>query len=325
MTSFIYRETLMNHLLIYGNAYSQIIRDGGGRVVSLHPLMPDRMRVSRENGKLIYTYWLNHNERSDGEHESGIITFPKEKILHIPGLGFDGLVGYSPIALAKNAVGMAIAAEEYGASFFANGASPSGVLEHPSSIGKNIDKVREAWDVIHKGTKNSGKIAVLEGGLKYTPLSVSPEEAQFLQTRKFQLNEIARIFRVPPHMIGDLEKSSFSNIEQQSLDFVKHCINPWVTRWEQAMWQNLLSPSEQRSGLYIKFNLDGLMRGDYETRMKGYSIGIQNGFFSPNDIRRLEEMDEIPAEEGGDAFLVNGNMKSVKKAAFGEQLEENHA
>ena len=161
-------------------------------------------------------------------------------VLHIPGLGFDGLVGYSPIAMAKNAIGLAIATEEYGAKFFANGAAPSGVLEHPGTI-KDPSRVREAWQSQFGGSSNSGKVAVLEEGMKYTPISISPEQAQFLETRKFQINEIARIFRVPPHMVGDLEKSSFSNIEQQSLEFVKYTLDPWVTRWEQSMSRALLT------------------------------------------------------------------------------------
>jgi HK97 family phage portal protein len=205
---------------------------------------------------------------------------------------------------------MAIATENYGAGFFANGANPGGVLEHPGAI-KDPAKVRDAWEVLYKGAQNSGKVAVLEDGLKFSTVSIPPEAAQFLETRKFQLNEIARIFRVPPHMIGDLDKSSFSNIEQQSLEFVKYCVNPWIIRWEQAMWQNLI-PLAEKDTHFIKFNLDGLLRGDYETRMKGYAIGIQNGFFSPNDVRKLENMNEIPAERGGFNYMVNGNMVKLE-------------
>ena len=165
-------------------------------------------------------------------------------VLHIPGLGFDGLVGYSPIAMAKNAIGMAIACEEYGAKFFANGAAPGGVLEHPGTI-KDPQRVRESWQSTFGGSGNANKIAVLEEGMKYTPIGISPEQAQFLETRKFQINEIARIFRVPPHMVGDLEKSSFSNIEQQSLEFVKYTLDPWVIRWEQSIQRSLLSADEK--------------------------------------------------------------------------------
>lgn len=306
MTSFVFRETLMAHLLLWGNAYAQILRDGGGRVIGLYPLLPDKMDVNRSpSGEIYYTYWRDMDEGRKRE-ESGMVVFSKDDVLHIPGLSFNGLVGYSPIALAKNAVGMAIATENYGASFFANGATPSGILEHADSI-KDPAKVRNAWEVIYKGSGNANKVAVLEDGLKFHSISIPPEQAQFLQTRKFQLNEIARIFRIPPHMIGDLERSSFNNIEHQSLEFVKYTLDPWVVRWEQAMRQSLLLPSE-KGRYFIKFNLDGLLRGDYETRMNGYRIGVQCGFFSPNDVRRLEDMNEIPAEEGGNNYMVNGNM-----------------
>ena len=310
MTSFVFRETLMSHLLIYGNAYAQIMRDGTGRVTGLYPLLPNKMDVWRgDSGEIYYTYWRELDETRTRQ-EGGGITLRKDQVLHIPGLSFNGLVGYSPIALAKNAVGMAIATENYGAGFFANGANPGGILEHPNSI-KDPTKVRDAWEVLYKGAHNSGKVAVLEDGLKFHPVSIPPEAAQFLETRKFQLNEIARIFRVPPHMIGDLDKSSFSNIEQQSLEFVKYCVNPWIVRWEQALWQSLILPSEKDT-YFVKFNLDGLLRGDYETRMKGYAIGIQNGFFSPNDVRKLENMNDIPEERGGFNYMVNGNMVKLE-------------
>ncbi len=311
MSSFVFRETLMTHLLLWGNAYAQIIRNGKGEVVALYPLMPNKMTVDRdEKGHLYYSY-----NRSDDEAptmKGSTVILRPEDVLHVPGLGFDGLVGYSPIAMAKNAIGLAIATEEYGAKWFANGAAPSGVLEHPGTI-KDPSRVRDAWQSQFGGSSNSGKIAVLEEGMKYTPITIAPEQAQFLETRKFQINEIARIFRVPPHMVGDLEKSSFSNIEQQSLEFVKYTLDPWVVRWEQSIMRRLLSPDEKRA-YYVKFNLDGLLRGDYQSRMNGYAIGRQNGWMSANDIRELENLDRIPAEEGGDLYLINGNMLPLKNA-----------
>ncbi|MBF0714953.1 phage portal protein [Gemella palaticanis] len=302
MTSFIFRETLMTHLLLWGNAYAQIIRNGKGDVLGLYPLMPDKMKVDRdENNTIFYEYTTN----------DGKVKLTTQDVLHIPGLGFDGLVGYSPIAMAKNAIGMAIAAEEYGAKFFSNGATPSGILEHPGTV-KNAEILRESWTRGFSGN-NSHKVAILEEGMKYTPISISPNEAQFLETRKFQINEIARIFRVPPHMVGDLEKSSFSNIEQQSLEFVKYTLDPWVIRFEQAFNRRLLKDKE-KSKFYIKFNLEGLLRGDYQSRMNGYAIGRQNGWMSANDIRKLENLDKIPKEEGGDLYLINGNMLPLKHA-----------
>ena len=311
MSSFVFRETLMTHLLLWGNAYAQIIRNGKNEIVALYPLMPNKMSVDRdENGRLYYTYYRGSDEAI--KNKEFAVTLQPSDVLHIPGLGFDGLVGYSPIAMAKNAIGMAIACEEYGAKFFANGAAPGGVLEHPGTI-KDPQRVRESWQSTFGGSGNANKIAVLEEGMKYTPIGISPEQAQFLETRKFQINEIARIFRVPPHMVGDLEKSSFSNIEQQSLEFVKYTLDPWVIRWEQSIQRSLLN-SEEKKKYFAKFNVEGLLRGDYQSRMNGYAIGRQNGWMSANDIRELENLDRIPAEDGGDLYLINGNMLPLKNA-----------
>lgn len=314
MTSFVFRETLMTHLLLWGNAYAQIIRNGRGEVIALYPLMADRMEVGRDqSGQIYYEYRLS----SEDAHtmKGSTVRLGPTDVLHIPGLGFDGLVGYSPIAMAKNAIGMAIACEEYGAKFFANGAAPSGVLEHPGTI-KDPSRIRESWQSTFGGSSNANKVAVLEEGMKYTPISISPEQAQFLETRKFQIDEIARIFRVPPHMVGDLDKSSFSNIEQQSLEFVKYTLDPWVARWEQAMVRSLLSVEEKKR-YFIKFNVDGLLRGDYQSRMTGYATARQNGWMSANDIRELENLDRIPEEDGGDLYLVNGNMMKLQDAGLG--------
>ena len=305
MSSFVFRETLMTHLLLWGNAYAQIIRNGKGEVVALYPLMPNRMTVDRDSsGQLFYSYQMSNSDAPT--MPGGTVILKPSDVLHVPGLGFDGLVGYSPIAMAKNAIGLAIATEEYGAKFFANGATPGGLLEYPGTV-KDPDRVRESWNKGFSGSQNAGKVAILEEGMKYTPISIAPEQAQFLETRKFQINEIARIFRIPPHMIGDLEKSSFSNIEQQSLEFVKYTLDPWVVRWEQSLSRALFTP-EEKSRYFFKFNVEGLLRGDYQSRMNGYATARQNGWMSANDIRELENLDRIPAEEGGDLYLINGNM-----------------
>ena len=319
MTSFVFRETLMTHLLLWGNAYAQIIRNGKGEIIALYPLMPNRMIVDRDDkGQLYYQY---NTSKDDAPTMNGsMVNLKPSDVLHIPGLGFDGLVGYSPIAMAKNAIGMAIACEEYGAKFFANGATPGGILEHPGTV-KDPKRVRESWTSAFGGSSNANKVAVLEEGMKYTPISISPEQAQFLETRKFQINEIARIFRVPPHMVGDLEKSSFSNIEQQSLEFVKYTLDPWVARWEQAIVRSLFS-TDEKTQYFVKFNVDGLLRGDYQSRMNGYAIGRQNGWMSANDIRELENLDRIPEEEGGDLYLINGNMTKLKDAGIFAGKEE---
>ena len=304
MTSFVWRETMLSHLLLWGNSYCQIIRNGRNGIVGLYPLLPDHMEVDRDSkGRLTYTYTTG---------EGRIVRLAPEEVLHIPGLGFDGVMGYSPIALEKSAVGLSIAAEEYGSKFFGNGAMPSGVLTHPNTV-KDPKRLRESWNAAYGGSANSGKVAILEESMSFTPISIPNDAAQFLETRKFQVTEICRIFRVPPHMIGDLERATFSNIESQNISFAVHTIRPWLVRIEQAMNRALFSESEKAGSssgrrYYAQFNLDGLMRGDYKSRMEGYAIARQNGWMSANDIRELENLNPIPAEDGGDMYLVNGNM-----------------
>ena len=312
MTSFVFRETLMAHLLLWGNAYAQIIRDGAGRVACLYPLLPSKMTVERgDDNRLWYNYTAGNDANPNLPPTQ--VKFRREDILHIVGLGFDGLIGYSPIAMAKNAIGLSIACESFGNNFFANGARPSGILKTPTLI-KDPEKLRESWQSMYGG-ENAGKVAILEEGMTYESISIPPEDAQFLETRKFQIAEIARIFRVPPHLIGDLDRATFSNIENQSLEFVKYTLNPWVVRWEQALCKSLLSPSE-KIRYFIKFNVDGLMRGDYQSRMQGYATARQNGWLSANDIRELEDLNPISDADGGNLYLINGNMTKLNDAGI---------
>ena len=269
MSSFVFRETLMTHLLLWGNAYAQIIRNGKGEVIALYPLMPNRMVVDRDiHGQLYYQYTRSTEEAPTMKGVT--VNLPPSDVLHIPGLGFDGLVGYSPIAMAKNAIGMAIACEEYGAKFFANGARPSGILTHPNTV-KDPAALRASWNAAYGGSGNASRVAVLEEGMTFTPLSIPNNEAQFLETRKFQVTEICRIFRVPPHMIGDLERATFSNIESQNISFAVHTIRPWLVRIEQAVNRALI-PENEKGRFYAQFNIDGLMRGDYKSRTRRVTI-----------------------------------------------------
>lgn len=316
MTSFIFRETLMTHLLLYGNCYAQIQRDNGGRVIGLYPLLPSRMTVERDdNNQIVYRYTPTTSESQFDK--STQVTLARYNVLHIPALGFNGLIGFSPIAMARNAIGVAIATEEFGAKFFENGARPSGVLEHPATV-KNFDKLREEWQKIYGGSQNAGKVAILEEGMKYQSISIPPNDAQFLDTRKFQLNEIARIFRIPPHMLADLERATFSNITHQSLEFVMYSLMPWLSRWEQSLCKSLFLNSE-RGRFFVKFSVEGLLRGDYETRMRGYQLAIQNGIMSVNEVRELEDFNRISAEAGGDYHLVNGNVAKLEDAGAAYQ------
>ena len=320
MTSFSYREAVMMHLLLWGNSYSQIIRDGKNGVLGLYPLLPENVEVDRaDNGEIYYIYHA-YTDETPGETNKDIY-FKREEVLHIPGLGFNGLVGFSPIAMMKNALGTTLAVEKYGSSFFRNGAQPSGVLEHPGVL-KDPAKIRDNWSAVYGGANNAHKVAVLEEGMSYKPISLPPEDSQFLSTREFGVEEICRIFRVPPHMVQDLKRATFSNIEHQSIDFVQHTLMPWLTRIEQAIIKDVLQEEEQEE-YFPKFNVDGLLRGDYQSRMNGYAVGFSNGFLSPNDIRRLENMDLIPAEDGGDDYYLNGSYVKLKDAgkAYGANAE----
>lgn len=275
MTSFVFRETLMSHLLIWGNAYAQIIRNGKGEALSLYPLLPNKMSVERDSNGVLYYVYSRYTDENPNMKKMGDITLRQEDVLHISGLGFDGLIGYSPIAMARNAVGMTMACEEYGAGFFANGANPGGVLEYPGVL-KDPVKVRDSWNAVYRGTTNAHKIAVLEEGMKYQQIGIPSEEAQFLE-------------------------------------FVKYTLDPWVIRWEQALKKSLFLPEEKKE-FFIKLNVDGLLRGDYQSRMNGYAIGRQNDWLSTNDIREMEDMNPLPEEKGGNLYLVNGAMTKLKDA-----------
>ena len=304
MTSFIWREQMMTQILLRGNSYSQIVRNGKTAIMSIYPLLSSNMTVDRDDsGALTYKYQMA---------DENTITLSPAEVLHIPGMGFDGIMGYSPIALMKTTLGLTLAAEEYGSKVFGNGATPAGVLTHPNRL-KDPEKLRNAWNAAYGGSANAGKIAILEEGMKFERISMPNSEAQFLETRKFQVSEICRIYRVPPHMVGDLEHATFSNIEHQSISFAVHTIRPWLVRIEQSMNKALFSKNE-RGKYFVKFNMDGLMRGDYKSRMEGYAIARQNGWMSADDIRGLENLNPIGAAKGGEEYLVNGNMIPIKQA-----------
>ena len=311
MTSFSFREVMMVQLLLWGNCYAQIIRDGRNGIIGLYPLLPENMEVDRNDKGEIYYIYHAYTDEAPGETNKDIY-FRSDEIFHVPGMGFNGLVGFSPIAMMKNSLGTTLAVEKYGSSFFKNGAQPSGVLEHPGVL-KDPSKIRENWSSVYGGANNAHKVAVLEEGMQYKPISLPPEDSQFLSTREFGVEEICRIFRVPPHMVQDLKRSTFNNIEHQGISFVQHTLMPWIVRFEQAIIKDLLIEQEQDQ-YFPKFNVDGLLRGDYQSRMQGYATGISNGFLSPNDVRNLEQLDPIPAEKGGDDYYLNGGYVKLEDA-----------
>jgi len=295
MTSFTWRETMMAHLLLWGNHYSQLERDNSGRITGIYPLLPGRTQVKKYNGKLFYIYNPQNGEQT---------TYSMGEILHIPGLGFNGLKGKSVIKMAREAVGLGLAAEEFGARFFSQGAQPGGIIEYPGRMSEDAYKrYKQEAQKNYSGLGNSHKIMVLEEGLSYTQTGIPPDDAQFLETRKFQIEEVARIFRVPPHMLADLERATFSNIEQQSIDFIVNTIRPWLVRIEQTLNDKLIS--NKNNSNYIKFVVEGLLRGDAESRGNFYNTMFNIGAMSINDIREKEDMNPI---DGGDQSFVPLNM-----------------
>jgi HK97 family phage portal protein len=310
MTAFTVRELLMTSLLVSGNAYAEKEFDAAGRLRGLWPLRWDRVTAFRTpDGPLAYQVILPNGQQ---------VILPRERVLHLTGFGGDGIKGASVLATAREAIGLSLATEKYGAKFFGNGAKPGGVLEHPMTMSQEaMERLRNSWNDMHSGLERSHRIAILEEGMTYKQIGLPPEDSQFLETRRFQIEEIARIFRVPLHLIGSLERATFSNIEHQSIDFVVHCIRPWLVRLEQAMMQQLFTPAE-RERYFVEFNVDGLLRGDLLTRYQAYQIGRQNGWLSADDIRRFENMDPLPGTQG-DIYLVPLNMVPAELATEAAQ------
>lgn len=295
-TAFEWFEMMQGHVALRGNAYSQIIPGKLGAITELVPIHPDRVCVERlENGKLRYEV------RRPDNVEPGILT--QEEMFHLRGLSSDGLVGLSPVAMARQSIGLAQATEQYGGTLFKNGAKPGGILEHPARLSKDAaTKLRESWQETHGGTANAHKTAILEEGMKYHELGMNNEDAQFIETRKYQRSEIASIFRMPPHLIGDMEHATFSNIEHQSLEFIIYTMMPWFERWEQAIQRDLVVDDEE---YFCEFLVDGLLRGDINSRYSAYSTGRQWGWLSVNDVRALENMNPV---DNGDVYLQPMNM-----------------
>jgi len=293
---FEWREMLQGHLALRGNAYNQIITNAKGEVVELMPLHPDRIRLELlPSGEYRYRFTDRFGTES---------VLPRGEVWHLRGLSSDGLIGMSPIELARENLGMALAAQDYGARFFANDAKPTGGwIEFPGSFKDSEAKkvFRESYQQAQSGA-NRGKVLVLENGMKFHEVGVTNKDAQFLELRKFQITDVARLFRVPPHMIGDLDRATFSNIEQQSLEFVMHTMTPWAERWEASIESELLLEGDD---IEVEFDFANLMRGDAASRASYYQSGIQNGWLTRNEARIAENLNPL---EGLDEPLRPLNM-----------------
>lgn len=294
-TSFEFRETCMAHLALRGNAYA-LKNVVAGRVRELLPISPDRVSVT-QNADWSLSYTVS-------KPSGGSETLSADKVFHLRGLSANGYLGLSPIQLAREAVGLSLATEKHGATLFANGARTSGVITHPKNL--SAPAQQRLKDSIEEATTgdNLHRLVVLEEDMKWTSVGMTSEDSQFLATREYQRSEIAAIFRIPPHLIGDLAHATFSNIEQQALEFVTYTMLPWLKRWEQRITMDLIAPKD-RDTVFAEFNVDGLLRGDMASRYQSYMVAIQNGILNPNEVREMENRNP---REGGDLYLTPLNM-----------------
>lgn len=299
-TAYYFKETSAVHALLTGNNYSQILYNNRGQVIGLNLLPPNTVqpKKNKETGYMTYIVSTSNGQK----------TLLHDEVLHIPGMGYDGYMGYSPIRMAMNAILLGLSAEEFGENFFANGANPSGILEHPQQLSKEAhERLREDFENKYSGNSNSGGTMILEEGMSYKPISIPPEEAQFIETRKFQIEEIARIYRVPLHLIQSLDRATNNNIEHQSLEFIQYSMLPWFRRYEQQMNMQLLSEKERSEGYYLEFDVLSMLRGDNVGRAEMAQKMFQNGALSPNEWRAMENMAPEPGD-AGNKFYANGNL-----------------
>lgn len=301
------REALQMCLGLWGNAYAEIEFDGAGRPVALWPMLPRRVRVERSpDGELVYIV------DTAGVGEPGPVVLPAWRVLHVMGPSLNGLVGLSPVGLAREAIALGIAAEEFGARFFSNDATPGFFISVPGELSREaFERLRQQWDEYHRGLTRAHRVALLEEGARVERIGIPPEDAEFLAARKFQAEEIARWYRMPPHKIGLLDRATHSNIEHQAIEYVVDTLRPWLVRWEQAIALRLISPRD-RGTIYVEHLVDGLLRGDQQSRYQAYAIGRLNGWLSANEIRERENMPPIP---GGDAYWMPLNVAPVMAPA----------
>jgi HK97 family phage portal protein len=304
--SFQFWQAFVANMLIYGRGYAEVVRNNAGHIVQMWNITTPFVRVQRnsETQELEYVITPSGKER---------FILRKDQIFRVDWFSMDSLNAFRPLELAQNAIGLSEAAEEFASNYFKNGANVGGIIEYPDVLRDNdLEQYKKDVRKEYSGLSNAARLLFLEQGAKFQKVSNTPEESQMLETRKFQVEEVARFYNVPLHMVGDLEHATFSNIEQMSLNYVIYTLRPYLVRIERAITAQLLMPQE-RSIYFPKFSVEGLLRGDYKSRMEGYAVARQNGWMSANDIRELEDMDHIPAEEGGDAYLANGNLRSLKK------------
>jgi HK97 family phage portal protein len=321
MTAMRYRSTLQGHLASWGNAYSYIDWGNNGYPKALWPIRPDRIQVDRKNGILEYRYYPGSDDKRYVEG----FQIPNGHMLHIPGFGYDGVMGYSPITLAREAIGLGLATEEFGARFFGSGTHPTGILEHPGTLSTKAESNLRESKKAYAGLGDSHRLMILEEGMKFTPISINPSDSQFLETRKFQITEIARLYHVPPHMIADVEKSTSwgTGIEEQNIGFITHTMRPWFVLWEEELSRMMLLDSEKEE-YFFEFDLAQLLRGDLLRQMQAWTMGKRNGFLNADEIRGWMNLNPIPDGKGQE-YIIEKNMIGLSDLGAdlpGNQIEK---
>lgn len=314
MSPFNFKEACMVALNLGGNSVSEKLVNRKGELVGLYPYQWPQVDIKRdlETKKLVYKISSNVNGVTNDTTMTEIKTLKREQVFHVPGLSFNGVIGISPIHYATSAIRLGKSYEQFGVNFYKNGANSSGAFRHPSELGEEaFNRLKKDLGKNYTGLKNTGMPMLLEGGLEFQPFTINPADAQLIENKKFQIEDIARIYRVPLHLIQNLDKATNNNIEHQSLEFVMYTMLPWFKRWEENINMQLLTKSERQAGYYVEFKLDGLLRGDAKSRAESYAIGRQWGWLSVNDIRKLENLNPI---SNGDIYLQPMNMIEAGKA-----------
>lgn len=307
MTASDFKKTMTLNLELWGNAYAEIVRNRAGEVTSLWPIPAWRVNKKRDDKKsLYYTVAVEGSEA---------VRLKEGQMLHLRAMG-SGVTGMSFVALARDALGLAISAEEYGSRFFQNGALASGIATYPGKLSQTaLDNFKKTFKESYEGLTNAQRVMFLEEDMKFQQLTIPNDAAQFMETRTFQMHEVCRFFGVPPHKIAILDRATFSNIEHQSMEFDQQCIYPRIIQWEEELRRSLLTKDEKEAGYFFKFNLNSRWRVALATKTNYYTSMRQNGILNANEIRELEDMNPIPAECGGDDYLINGNMIPITAAS----------
>ena len=303
--AFTFRETLTGHAISWGRGIAEIVADGAGRPEAMHIIEPHRVRMVREDGRLLYEI----------RNDSGRPTYlTPDRVFHVKGLSYNGIVGYSVIAKARESLGLSTAADQFGAKFFAGGAKPSGVLQSPNKLSEKAFKnLQESIARQKQNPEESGGTLIFEEGLVWNSVTMPPDDAQFLQTRQFQVPEVCRWFRMPPHKIFDLTRSTNNNIEHQSQEYINDTLMGWMCRWENEAARKLIVPSK-RTTVSFAHNTKALLRGDLKSRYEAYGLARQWGWYSANDVLRKEDEEPLPGDQG-DLYVTPVNMTTPDKIA----------